>query len=351
VSLATRLVAQWYRPGLTPATALLVPLSALFGALAALRRGLYRAGWLRVTRLPVPVVVVGNIGVGGAGKTPLTRALAAALRLRGRRPGIVSRGYKSAADRPREVHSGDDAAAVGDEPLLHAADGHPIVIGRDRVAAARLLLATHPEVDVVLADDGLQHYALARDLEIVVVDAMRGFGNGWLMPAGPLREPVSRAAQAGARVIALPEDADARAPLPGFRMQLRTLEWRPLVFAAACPDLAALPRGSVHAIAGIAHPDRFFAAVRARGIDAVTHAFADHHAYAASDLAFPGARAILMTEKDAVKCRHIADARMWWLPLCATLDPALVALVEDTLHGSQAARAAGMPGDQGPPRL
>jgi len=203
----------------------------------------------------------------------------------------------------------------------------------------------------VLADDGLQHYALARDLEIVVVDAVRAFGNGWLMPAGPLRESTSRATGARAPVLALPEDADVHVALPGFRMPLRTLEWQPLVHGAACPDPAALPSGTVHAVAGIAHPERFFAAVRARGIAAVTHPFPDHHRFVAADLEFAGAQAILMTEKDAVKCRAIADARMLWLPLVAAPDPALVALVEDTLHGSQAARAPGMPRDQGPARL
>jgi tetraacyldisaccharide 4'-kinase len=367
---AERLAAAWYRPTLTPLTALLVPAALLFAVAVAARRALYRLGVLRVKRVGVPVVVVGNVTVGGTGKTPLVRALVGALQARGWQPGIVSRGYGGSAAGPRQVVVGDDAAQVGDEALLHACGGVPVVVGRDRVGAARHLLAAHPRTDVIVADDGLQHYALGRDVEIVVIDALRGFGNGWPLPAGPLREPASRAGSATLRVRAgstppdaadsrgMPADAasrieagsdarEARAapprtPRPGagprdFAMTIAPMPWRSVRGDKAAPDWSLLPRGTVHAVAGIAHPQRFFDLLRTLGIDAVPHAFADHHRFDAADLAFPGARAVLMTEKDAVKCARIADDRMFWLPVRAEIDAALVTLVEDVLHGSQAA--------------
>jgi tetraacyldisaccharide 4'-kinase len=300
-----------------------------------LRRALYRAGWLRTTHFPVPVVVVGNVTVGGTGKTPLVRALALALRANGRHPGIVSRGHGGRVSGVRLVAPGDDAALVGDEPLLLAADA-PVAVGVDRVAAARALLGEHPEVDVIVSDDGLQHYALGRNAEVVVIDAQRRFGNGCLLPAGPLREPAARALRADARVYAGPSNDAALADGDSV-MRLEPLSWRPLVEGVAVPDLAALPPHSVHAVAGIAHPQRFFDTLAGLGIRAVTHAFADHHAFTRADLAFPEARAILMTEKDAVKCRRIADEGMFWLPVRAVIDPALVARIEDRIHGPKAA--------------
>ena len=308
----------------------------VFRAAVAARRAAYRLGILSVSRLPVPVVVVGNLTVGGSGKTPLVLALAAALRDRGRRPGIVSRGYGGSNIAPRPVATGDDPRVVGDEPLLHAAAGFPVWIGRQRPDAARALLAAHPEVDLIIADDGLQHYALARTVEIVVVDGARGFGNAMMLPAGPLREPVARADEADAIVRAV---TSGPTPPSGREssMQLEAQPWRNL----ARPDLAADPRlwpaGSVHAIAGIGNPERFFALVRAQGIDAQCHPFPDHHAFAAADLVFEGARAILMTEKDAVKCVAFADERCWCLPVRARLDPALVERVIARIHGFEAA--------------
>jgi len=348
MSAAGRLTAAWYRAALTPATALGTPLSLAFGALAATRRALYGHGVLARHRMPVPVVVIGNITVGGAGKTPLVRALAAALRAGGHRPGIVSRGHGGRLAGPHLVGGGDTADDVGDEPLLLAADGTPVAIGRDRVAAARHLLAAHPDIDVVLADDGLQHYALARDVEVAVVDAARGLGNGWLLPAGPLREPASRLGRVDAIVlnastsaadarIADPVPVDAAPGIPRFAMRLVPQPWRRVVDDAVVADPAPFPPGTVHAIAGIADPARFFDTLERLGIDFVPHAFADHHRYTGADLAWPGARAILMTEKDAVKCRRIGDDRMAWLPVHADIDAALVTLIEDRMHGSQAA--------------
>jgi tetraacyldisaccharide 4'-kinase len=336
---ADRLVDAWYAPGLTPLSAALLPLSWLFRVLVSMRQMLYRAGLLRVERVGVPVVVVGNISVGGVGKTPLVCALALALRARGWHPGIVARGYGGSSVAPRAVHAGDDPRVVGDEPLLLAATDCPVWIGRARPAAARGLLAAHPACDVVIADDGLQHYALARDVEVAVVDAARGLGNGRMLPAGPLREPRSRLARADCLVslvaanVARPSVADGR----NTRMTLKPHGWRNLVRpdAVADPDLW---RGhEVHALAGIGHPRRFFDSVQALGIDAVEHAFPDHHAFSAADLAFPHAAAIVMTEKDAVKCRSFADDRCWYLPVHAAIDPALVTRVEEKIRGSQAA--------------
>ncbi|MFO1316893.1 MAG: tetraacyldisaccharide 4'-kinase [Burkholderiales bacterium] len=336
---AERVVAAWYAPRVTPIAALLWPLSLLFRAAAAARRALYRAGVLRAQRLPVPVVVVGNVTVGGGGKTPLACALAEALAARGFHPALVSRGYGGSATGERAVAPDDDPAVVGDEPLILAATGFPVWIGHDRVAAARALVAAHPACDVVIADDGLQHYRLARDVEVVAVDGTRNFGNGLVLPAGPLREPVARLATADA-VVRVVGPGDPHAVRAGGRETVALLEplpWRNAVDASRTTDAAAWRGRAVHAIAGIANPGRFFALVRAQGIAATEHAFPDHHPFSAADVAFPGAAAILMTQKDAVKCARLADARCWYLPVRAVLDPALVALVEDKVRGSQTA--------------
>jgi tetraacyldisaccharide 4'-kinase len=341
--LEARLVEAWYRAGPDPLASLLRPPSWLFGMVVRVRRGLYASGGFGVERLAVPVVVVGNLAVGGTGKTPLVIALAQALAARGRRPGVISRGYGASARAARIVSAADAADAVGDEPLLVAAAGLPIASGIDRVAAGRLLLERHPEVDVVIADDGLQHYRLHRDVEVAVVDGERGFGNGLLLPAGPLREPRSRLAEVDALVTLVREDGKASpgtpAEVPG-RATLMTHEpvrWRRLVAPSAMVDPSAWPRGSVHAVAGIGHPQRFFDLVARMGIVAVPHAFPDHHRFVPADLEFPGASAILMTAKDAVKCAAFADARMVALDIRAVIDPRLVDLVQGRLDGRQAA--------------
>jgi tetraacyldisaccharide 4'-kinase len=338
--LADSLEAAWYAPRVTGLAALLAPVSLVYRGAVALRRACYRTGVFRTTRLPVPVVVVGNVTVGGAGKTPLTRALADVLHDRGWSPGIVSRGYGGTDAGPREVAVGDDPRVVGDEPLLLAASGHPVWIGRDRPAAARALLGAHPGCDVVIADDGLQHYALGRTFEIAVVDETRGLGNGLMLPAGPLREPTARLGEVDAVVRLVPWGAPLPASPDRGRDSVTThepLPWCNLVRPDAVPDPAAWARGGLHAVAGTGNPRRFFDLVRALGLAPLCHAFPDHHPYTAADLAFPGATAILMTEKDAVKCRAFADERCWYLPVRARVDPALVALIEEKLRGSQAA--------------
>lgn len=332
------LVKAWYEPRPTAAAWLLSPLSILFRAIVATRRALYARGVLHAQRLPVPVVVVGNVTAGGSGKTPLVIALAEALRERSFHPGVVSRGYGGRNRHARAVASGDDPAEVGDEPPIVAAAGFPVWIAHDRVAAGRALLSAHPECDVVLCDDGLQHYRLARDVEIAVVDQTRGFGNGLMLPAGPMREPESRLDEVDAVVRLV--SGDAPRSDSGGRGSYTThlpMPWRSVRDESRRGDPAAWRGADVHAVAGIGHPQRFFAFVRAQGIAAAEHSFPDHHAYQASDLAFPGATVILMTQKDAVKCRRFADERFFYLPVRATVDPALVALVEQKIRGSQTA--------------
>jgi tetraacyldisaccharide 4'-kinase len=340
MSLTSSLVTAWYAPRLTASTALLAPLSLAFAGVVAVRHALYRAGIFRRHRLPVPVVVVGNITVGGSGKTPLAAALCRALAERGFHPGIVSRGYGrvESGTAPRIVLPDADAAEVGDEPLLLARAGIPVAVARNRVAAARALLAARPELDVIVADDGLQHYRMARDFEVVVVDAARGLGNGWPLPAGPLREPSARLDEADAIVALVTPGAPAPWIVPNaYKMTLSGGTFVRVDDPGRTLAPAAFAGPGVHALAGIGNPDRFFSQLRSMGIATTNHPFPDHHRFVAADLALPGARAILMTEKDAVKCAAFADERCWYLPVRAHIDPALVARVEEALRGSEAA--------------
>jgi tetraacyldisaccharide 4'-kinase len=317
-----RLERLWYQGG--AGGALLVPLAAAYGALAALRRGAYRAGWLRARHLAQPVVVVGNLTVGGTGKTPLTVWLAQQLTGAGLRVGIVSRGYRRQGRGPRGVRAESDWRDVGDEPLILARrTGCPVLVAADRVAAARTLIARGAQV--ILADDGLQHLRLGRDCEIVVVDGARGFGNGRLLPAGPLREPPARLASADLVVVnGAPEHASLAGVLPPAALRMR-LEAGPAVRldgrAAACA-LGEFRGRRVHAVAGIGNPARFFAALGARGIEVIAHPFPDHHPLSARELAFGDDLPVLMTEKDAVKCLPFADQRLWYVPVSAEFSEA-----------------------------
>jgi tetraacyldisaccharide 4'-kinase len=299
----------------SPLACLLWPASVLFGWLAFLRRLGYRAGWLRSERVAVPVIVVGNLVAGGSGKTPLVLWLAGFLAAKGRRPGIVSRGYGARIDEPREATADCGAEEVGDEPVLLARrSGCPVWTGRDRARAARALLAHHPEVDVIVLDDGLQHYRLARDVEIALVDA-RGFGNGFLLPAGPLREPPSRLRTVDAVV------AHATGLVEGYAMRLEGDQ----LYCLADPSKRRSARDfagrRVHAVAGIGDPGRFFAHLQRLGLDTCSHPFPDHHRFQAADLEFGDDTPIVMTEKDAVKCRRFATPRHWVLPVSAVLEP------------------------------
>jgi len=338
MTLAARLQEAWYaqrRP--SPALWLLLPLHALFVFISTCRRLAYRCGILAAIRLPVPVVVVGNLVAGGVGKTPLVLWLAEQLRQRGWRPGILSRGYGGAGIGVRRVFPDAAAAEVGDEPLLLARrSGLPVWVGADRVEAGKALLAAHPEVDVLIADDGLQHYRLARDVEIAIVDG-RGTGNGWRLPLGPLRESLSRLNTVSALVFNGTVDAGvgAACPVPQFAMRLISGDCYRLDDAAITCPASALAEKPLHAVAGIGHPERFFASLRTLGLNFEAHAYPDHHAYTAADLDFGPAAVVLMTEKDAVKCSGLTRAEVWVLPVSAQVPPALADLVVETLNGRQ----------------
>ncbi len=309
---------HWYR--ITPLHLILFPVSLLFRLLVALRRTLYRSRILSGHKLPVPVIVVGNISAGGTGKTPLTLALAQQLIERGRHPLIVSRGYGGAAQQPRQVNANSDAQQVGDEPLLMARRSLcPVWIGKDRAAAAQAALRTHPQCDVVLCDDGLQHYRLRRDAEIAVIDGERGFGNGLMLPAGPLREPVTRLRTVDAVVVNGGETSTGQ-----YAMRLSGEIFHNLHDPGKTVAASHFHALNNHAVAGIGHPQRFFNHLQTLGIPFTPHAFPDHHPYSAADLAFAGCDAILLTEKDAVKCAAFADARYWVLRVDAQIDPTLV---------------------------
>ena len=313
---------RWYNGH--PLFVLLLPLSAVFALIAWLRRMGYRLGWLRAWQAPVPVIVVGNVSVGGTGKTPLTLALVEHLRRQGWRPGIVSRGYGGqGASYPQIVLADSDAAQVGDEPLLLARRAAaPVVIDPLRVRGVQHLLASS-DCNIVLCDDGLQHYALARTVEIAVVDGQRGLGSGWLLPAGPLREPVSRLQSVDLVVVNGAWRAPGPAPASAATMTLAPGTWQPVgadaASMAASPVASAPTSGPVHAVAGIGHPPRFFAMLAEQGFQPIPHAFPDHHAYTAADLQFSPPALVVMTEKDAVKCAGIAPANSWYVPVQAIL--------------------------------
>lgn len=327
------ITAQWARRSVI--ACLLLPFTLIFSLLVSVRRFLYRRGWLSCVHLPVPVVVVGNIVAGGSGKTPLTLYLAQALARSGRQPGILSRGYGGSLAGVEEVAPDSDPSRVGDEPLLLALRaGCPVFAGKDRVAAARKLLAKYPQCDVLLSDDGLQHLRLARDIEIIVMDG-RGVGNGWLMPSGPLREPASRIAQADALVL---NTGSARLrPIPAkasFSMTLLAQRFRNLADPQRMCEASDFQGKPLFALAGIGEPERFFRQLENLGLQAQTRAFPDHHRYQAADFAFARGGTLLMTEKDAVKCKSLALPDAWVLPVDATLDPELAAWVLEKLDGS-----------------
>lgn len=324
---------HWYR--ITPLHLVLLPLSLIFRLLAGMRRTLYRSGILSSEKLPVPVIVVGNINVGGSGKTPLTLWLAQQLLDNGWHPGIISRGHGGTATATQAVYRSSDPAVAGDEAVLMAQRSlGPVWIGRDRPAAARELLRTYPECDVILSDDGLQHYRLQRDAEIAVVDGIRRFGNGFLLPAGPLREPPSRLAQADAVVV------NGGAVSGGeYSMQLHGECFYNLLNPETLARAADFHGLRLHAIAGIGHPDRFFAHLRNLGLVAQAHPFPDHHRFTPGDITRDDADVILMTEKDAVKCGTFATEKCWVLRVDAQLDPALTQHILERImpHGRQAA--------------
>lgn len=302
----------WVRRG--PGALLLRPFAALYGLLSGTRRLLYRTGLLTRERLPVPVIVVGNVVAGGAGKTPVVTALVEHLRARGLRAGVISRGYGRSTADCREVRPDAAAQDVGDEPLLIARRcGVPVFVASRRAQAGRALLAQHPGTQVLVGDDGLQHLALARDIEICVFDE-RGTGNGWLLPAGPLREPWPRAADLVLRPA-------AAAAIEGFELA-RRLDTHAVRADGSRLALAELARQPVLALAGIARPEAFFAMLRHAGVQpAQTVALPDHHDFDAHPPELPADHAVVCTEKDAVKLWRLRpDA--WAVPLAVEIEPA-----------------------------
>lgn len=337
------LIAAWQRRGLL--ACVLWPLSLLFRLVVALRRGLYLAGWRASTRLPVPVIVVGNIYIGGTGKTPLTIWLVQALRRAGYVPGVISRGYggNASAAMPAilTVSAESVAAEVGDEPLLIARRAQcPVVVGRNRVAAAQVLLQAHPEVNLILSDDGLQHYPLQRDIEIVLFDA-RGNGNGWLLPAGPLREPATRRRDFTVVNLAATAACPTSLPHAAIRMQLVGEYAERLGDSQQTQPLAAFsattPAPRILAAAGIGNPQRFFNMLSDIGLVFESLALPDHYDFSTNPFAALDAEIILITEKDAVKCSQIEtiknDPRLWVVPVTAQIDNVLAHQIVEKLRG------------------
>jgi tetraacyldisaccharide 4'-kinase len=320
----------WY--GSHPLALVLSPLAWLYAGASVLRRQAYRYGWLGSQRFPVPVLVVGNITVGGTGKTPLVIWLTEFLGRHGYTPGVVCRGHGGAEQAwPVHVTEHSDPVAVGDEPVVVARrTGYPVVAGPDRVADVRELLES-TDCDVVISDDGLQHYALGRDVEIAVVDGSRGEGNGRCLPAGPLREPVSRLASVDLVV------ANQKARPGEIEMGLRVSEPRGVVDDRP-GSFEELQKGPVHGVCGIGNPARFFSSLMGQGLSVVEQVFADHHPFRASDLDFDDTLPVVMTEKDAVKCRGFAKPNHWYVPVTAVLPEPFGSAVLERLTGPRSTR-------------
>ena len=317
----------WYRR--SPWSVLLLPLSVIYGALIQFRAAAYRFGALRRSEVGVPVIVVGNLTVGGSGKTPLVIRLVQLLARAGFSPGIVSRGYRGRTTKiPCLVQEGADPSLVGDEPLLvHQQTGCPVVIDRNRVRGARHL-TSQCGVDIVVSDDGLQHLRMSRAIEIAVIDGDRRFGNGYLLPAGPLRESPSRLDTVDFVVTnggpALPGEYQMRATI-NEAVHLTTGERR---------SLSQFADKKVHAIAGTANPAKFFSDLRLAGLTLCARSFPDHHFYQSSDLNDLHLSTVLMTSKDAVKCRKLAGPDWWAVPQTTEIDDSFKQeLLELLRHG------------------
>ena len=298
---------------------LLVPSSLVYAAGVALRRWGYQVGLLPIGRLPVPVIVVGNISIGGTGKTPMVIWLAQHLRRNGLRPGVISRGYgRRGQCRLLQVGPDSDPAMAGDEPVLIAKRAAcPVVVDKDKLAAGHTLVEIL-HCDVVLSDDGMQHYGLHRDVEICMIDGERRFGNGRPLPAGPLREPLSRLGEADLLV------ASRQAQSSEHLMRLHTDTLHNLSGARRSEAVGSWAGQTVHAVAGTAHPEGFFTLLQRRGLNPIAHPFRDHHFFHPQDICFADQLPVVMTEKDAVKCANFCTERHWFLPVHAEPTTAFV---------------------------
>ena len=309
-------------------------MSLVFGLLVFIRRTLYWVRLLKSLHPGIPVIVIGNITVGGSGKTPLAIWIAEFLKSRGWAPAIISRGYGAKIEAPRAATVASDAAEVGDEPVLLARrSGCPVWVGPDRVRVAAALRAAHPDVNVLILDDGLQHYRMRRDIEIGVVE-VRGLGNGFLLPAGPLREPRWRLRTVDAVV------GQAAAPAKDFVMSLAGEELHRMTDARERRPLKAFAGQKVHAAAGIGDPNRFFLDLGRAGLKVIPHPFPDHHPFTDQDLDFGDGLPVMLTEKDAVKLRRAARPDWWVLPVSARLDPGFGAWLLRKLDECRRSKAA-----------
>jgi len=323
----------WY--GRNPLSVLLLPLAWLFQLVTSLRRKAYTSGLFAIYHAPVPVIVVGNLTVGGSGKTPLVIWLAGYLSALGLRPGIVTRGYGGRATRwPQQVRPDSDPDTVGEEAVLIARrTRRPVAVGPDRSAAVRALLE-YTDCNIVVSDDGLQHYALGRALEIAVIDGARRLGNRRLLPAGPLREPPSRLDEVdfvvNNGVAGRNEYAMKYVPIDPINLLQRDQ-------SRAFRDFASEP---VHAVAGIGNPQRFFTMLKSKGLKVIPHAYPDHHRFRPQDLEFGDSYPVLMTEKDAIKCEAFASARCWLVPVTAELPEIFAQRLETLLKGENDGQAA-----------
>lgn len=314
-----KLQRHWYRPSLNLVTLPLLPLSWGFRSVVALRRFFYRTKVIKSHQFPVPVIIVGNITVGGTGKTPFVIWTVNFLKSKGYKPGIVSRGVGGQQQySPRWVESHSEPKDVGDEALLlqHRALC-PVVIGIDRVAAVRKLLAD-TDCDIVISDDGLQHYRLGRDVEIAIMDGARGLGNQQFLPAGPLRESGVRLKEVD--FVVRQEATSTPSSQHEFSMYLFGEELVLLKDGSQKTTLDMFRGKTVHAVAAIGNPERFFASLRNQGIQIIEHIFPDHYLYQPHDLNFNDDLPIIMTEKDAMKCRSFANERCWFLPVEMKID-------------------------------
>lgn len=335
---SSRVDALWY--GSAAAAWLLLPLAWIYALVSGVRRFMYTHNLLRSRRVAVPVIVVGNITAGGTGKTPIVAWLARALAQRGFSPGIVSRGYRGAVGPvPLQARTDSDPARVGDEAILLAGmTASPVIVHPDRVAAAQAIAALG--ANVIICDDGLQHYRLSRDVEIAVIDGERGFGNGLMLPAGPLREPASRLSGVDAVLV----QGEGGAALPASlhlprRFVLKGKVFRTLDDADEKPVTSFAGR-TVHAVAGIGHPERFFRMLESFGIKVIRHPLPDHAIITAKDLLFGDGHDVVMTEKDAVKCRALDTAQCWYVPVEVSFQDddgeTLLALVEERIATARA---------------
>jgi len=314
---------------------LLTPLSWLFFVVARIRRWLYISGWLKSYRLSVPVIVVGNINVGGTGKTPLVIWLAEQLLQAGYKPGIISRGYGGQTKTVQAVFADSNPQQLGDEPVLIAKRTNcPVFVSPDRVAAGQALVRAHPECNVIISDDGLQHYRLQRDVEIVVFDSVKGFGNEALLPAGPLRESVSRLRSVDA-VVSNGAVADVQKfvsiyGVTPIEMQLQSGDFVNLLDASKKSTAATFVGQQVLAIAGIGNPERFFQQLTHMGVSFSSKSYPDHYAFSAHDFELTN-ESVVMTEKDAVKCNAFARSNFWVLPVNALIKDDLITIILNKL--------------------